>query len=976
MMHRPSVRSTAKALSLSGALIVAGCAAQYDAADQENIDALLRKDAPSIDELLAQQEAVVAQRDGEALPALDTAPAPSSTDADDELVSEANVAEAIAQYRALLELSPDNDAMRFETQRRLADLQVEVSELNPALEQEGLVSQSNAVALYNGLLDARPNAPNNDRILYQLARAYQNLGEVDKAADTLAEITRDFPGSSLRTDARFRRAELLFRAEAYEEAGAEYARVMDAPDGGGFFEQAEYKYGWSLYKQDRFTDALQVFMTILDRELPVGAVENLEATLAVVPRAQRELVRDVLRVTSLAFAQMGGGDDITAFLATRPPRSYEPVLYQNLAELFVEKDRIADAAGAYYGLAERSPTHPLAPVFATRVIALYDEAGFDQQVIAAKEQYVARYALDTPFWSANSPQSSAEAYATLVSTTRELAEHYHALARQSSGAAAQADLRKALPFYARYVADFPEADDHTETRYNWADVLFATGAVAEAAEQFTLILANHAAHPRARDSAYALVQAREQLLTQATPEQKMTALDALVLASRDLQQRYPDHPEIARALTRSAEELAQVQRAEEALALSVDVLALTPPAPAELRLANWRIVAYAHYDNQRFAEAEQSFARWLAELPVDAPNRARLMEAQANSIYQQAIAARDAGELERAAQEFLRVKTALPGSDLAADADYDAAAAYLQIPDWPRAIETLLAFRQSWPEHRLQLEATRRLAAAYLEVNDPVAAAGELERLAGAPTLAPNIRRDALWQAATLYDDNAVRDSARVAYGRYVDQYGRDNVGRQTKALQRLLALTGTGTAERDKWLAAIIRLGGEVSGPQGEPVRALAAEASLELAEVAMTRYSAIRLGNPLEASLRRKKAALETAQKAYQQVLSYGFVESSTQATFRIGELYFQLAKGLINLPPPPGMDPLEAEQFTILLEEQAFPLEDRSAEAHEVNATRLAEGIDNEWVQRSLAQLKQILPARYGKTEMVEEVFDVLR
>ena len=57
-------------------------------------------------------------------------------------------------------------------------------------------------------------------------------------------------------------------------------------------------------------------------------------------------------------------------------------------------------------------------------------------------------------------------------------------------------------------------------------------------------------------------------------------------------------------------------------------------------------------------------------------------------------------------------------------------------------------------------------------------------------------------------------------------------------------------------------------------------------------------------------------------------------------------------------------------------AFPLEERAAEAHEANAQRLGEGINNDWVRRSMSQLAKILPARYGKTELVEEVIDDLR
>ena len=979
-MTRPDLRATWRNAPVAAcALLLAACAAQYDAADQENLDTLLADDTPTLDALLEQQEQVVSTREeaATALPEIET----ETPDRPDELGSptlpaDRNVAEAIEQYRAILELAPDDERMTFETRRRLADLQVEASELDPRLEQQGIVSQSEAVALYNGLLDARPNAANNDRILYQLARAYQNLGEMDKAIDTLAELTRDFPGSRLQTDARFRRAELLFRGEAYREAGEEYRRVMEASDGGGFYEQAQYKYGWSLYKQDRYEESLETFVLILDRELPVGAVENLEATLDVIPRAQRELVRDVLRVVSLAFVQLGGGPAVTEFLQGRPERSYEPVLYANLAELYIDKERAVDAAEAYYGLSARSPRHPLAPIYAARVVDIYDKAGFDAQVIAAKERYVDSYALGSDFWQANTREGSPEAYATLVTTTRELAEHWHASARASSGAAAQADLRRAAPYYERYVVDFPETEDRVAMRYSWADVLFSLGELEPAATQFAIIAREHRDHPRAPDAAYALVLARQQLLDGATPETRAARLQDLIAASRALQQNYPSHPQVAAALTRSAEELAEAGFSDQARGMAEEVLALEPAAAPELRLANWRIVAYAHYDAERYAQAEQAFAQWLTELPADSAERRPLMEAQANSIYRQAVAARDAGRLAEAAAQFLRVKTALPGSELAADADYDAASAYLQAEDWASAIATLQAYRQAWPEHRLQLEATRRLAAAYLEIGDEVAAAGELERLSQAPTLAAPVRRDALWQAAGLYEGNNVADAARRAYGQYFTLYGAATPKRQVQALEKLLALAPAGSEERSRWLREAVTLASR-PGAQDEGLRVIAAEAALELAEGHRAVFAARRLSHPLERSLTPKKAAMEQALAAYRQVIDFGYLESTTQSTFRIGELYYDLARALMQLPPPPGIsDPLEVEQYTLLLEEQAFPLEERAAEAHEANAQRLGEGINNDWVRRSMTQLAKILPARYGKTELVEEVIDDLR
>ena len=54
------------------------------------------------------------------------------------------------------------------------------------------------------------------------------------------------------------------------------------------------------------------------------------------------------------------------------------------------------------------------------------------------------------------------------------------------------------------------------------------------------------------------------------------------------------------------------------------------------------------------------------------------------------------------------------------------------------------------------------------------------------------------------------------------------------------------------------------------------------------------------------------------------------------------------------------------TLLLEEQAFPFEEKAIGIHERNARRAAEGLYDESVQRSYAALAQIKPGRYARVE----------
>ena len=62
--------------------------------------------------------------------------------------------------------------------------------------------------------------------------------------------------------------------------------------------------------------------------------------------------------------------------------------------------------------------------------------------------------------------------------------------------------------------------------------------------------------------------------------------------------------------------------------------------------------------------------------------------------------------------------------------------------------------------------------------------------------------------------------------------------------------------------------------------------------------------------------------------------------------------------------------------MLEEQAFPFEEKAIELHEINARRTSEGVYDEWVKASFAALRELRPVRYNKTERSERTVDAIR
>lgn len=157
---------------------------------------------------------------------------------------------------------------------------------------------------------------------------------------------------------------------------------------------------------------------------------------------------------------------------------------------------------------------------------------------------------------------------------------------------------------------------------------------------------------------------------------------------------------------------------------------------------------------------------------------------------------------------------------------------------------------------------------------------------------------------------------------------------------------------------------------------RFLGASAALALAEPSVQAYRKVALVEPLAKNLKLKKTKLEEALKAYAAAANYGVADVTTAATYHTAALYQDFGKAMLNSQRPRKLSKVELEQYNVLLEEQAFPFEEKATELHEVNAKRAAAGIYDKWVQESFKSLAVLRPVRYGKLERSESVIDAIR
>ncbi len=885
---------------------------------------------------------------------------------------------ALENYRAILELQPD-DTVRLEALRRVADLQVQTDDASGGTEgSEKLLADS--ILTYQQLLKESPSDPRNDRVLYQLARAYQNSGQIEKAVETLTTLTAEFPSSRLNGDAHFRRAELLFRLANYPEAEREYRYVMDLAAATPFFEPAQYKYGWSLFKQSRFDDALPVFFAILERELPPGELQDVDAALKAVNKGKADLAKDSLRVTSLAFAVLGGGPAVNQYITRQPEPRFYPLVYNALGEAFLEKRRFSDAAGAFAAFIERHPRHPASPQFQARVIDVYRDGGFNDIVVREKERYVNTYAPGTPYWNAAAP--SAEVMTTLRVHLEDLGKHYQALAQQSEKvpqvdpAEVRTAFLAAAGWYRRILEIYPNDAKAPEINYLLAETLEDGGQLLDAANEFSKTAYNYPRHSRSLDAGYAAVLAYHKNADQQPAAGRIPALRQAADAGVKLATGFPAHPQAVTALTRAAQDLYELKD-PQAIVVAQRVLAYTPPPTPSQRRIVQGVLGDSYFAQGDFGRAETAYADLLVLTPPGDSERAQVVEQLAAAIYKQAEAARDAGNLRAAADGFLRVGRVTPEAQIRQTADYDAGAALIGLSAWSEATTVLESFRGRYPSSPLLTDVDKKLAIAYVKDGKPFQAADAYRRIAARTTESAAVREDAAWQAAKLFDDAGRLPEAAKAYEFYVGAFPSP-LERAIDARRRIADIyKGQGDDYRYLfWLRELITADENAGRNRTERSKAVAAQAALDVGRITAQDAARIRLSAPVEASLPQRKGAVEAAIQALEKAAAYGYADITTAATYELGSVYQSFAKALIDSERPRNLSAEEIEQYNILLEEQALPFEEKAITAHEGNLKRVGQGLYDPSIAQSVTALGLLSPAKYGKREAGGETYDTLR
>jgi len=869
-------------------------------------------------------------------------------------------------YNDYLSLETHDPLLRAEAMRRQADLYMELGEEDSMRRGTDLRNDPNhleAIRIYNEIRVEYPDYDKLGLVLYQLSKAYENIGAQEQVLTTLDEVVARWPNGEFIDESQFRRGEILFIRQNFIDASDAYAAVLEYGPESRFYEQALYKHGWSTFKQGDYAPGVESFLTLLDRR--IGGVNEavLSTHIDSMTRAERELFDDTLRVLSLVFSYEDGAGSISMYMQGHSDSQYAYLLYQSLADLYLDKERFGDAADVFSAFAMDYPGHYQSPLFQAQAIDAYRAGNFPSLVLEGKKAYVSIYGLDAPYWQIWEPVARPEVISELKKNLSDLAQYDHARAQQDDDVAAYA---AAADWYRLYLEYFPEDPESAERSFLLGEVLVASGQPAEAMMAYQAAAYDYPGFVNAAEAGYAAVlasRAHGMTLAGDTGElwSQQQIHDDLRFATT-----YPDHPEAAAVMIVVAEELFAEERYTAASIVAGELLTglLQPDEPQQT--VAWRVVAHSRFDQSAYIHAEQAYMR-LGTQDISSEELQEVDQRIAASIYRQAEASQAAGDVDAAVYDYLRIADQ---SDIKPVAVYDAATLLIVSERWSDSIPVLQQFRTAYPNHQFSNDVSQKIAYSYLKAGLFVEAASEFESLANNGALDEDLRREALWQAAELYQEQGQLVAAKRSYRSFVNEFP-EPFDESLEGRYRLseLALEMNEPAERKGILQEIIKQDGDAGDQRTERSKYLAAKASLELAEPYRAKFAAIKLSIPLKAALKKKKASMEDALAAYNRAAEYGVAEVTTVATFQVAEIYYQLSVDLLESEKPGGLSADELEQYDILLEEQAFPFEEKAIEIYEVNVARAADGLYDQAIRDSYARLAVLMPGRYAKLERTE-------
>ncbi|MBI3994887.1 MAG: tetratricopeptide repeat protein [Nitrospirae bacterium] len=529
---------------------------------------------------------------------------------------------------------------------------------------------------------------------------------------------------------------------------------------------------------------------------------------------------------------------------------------------------------------------------------------------------------------------------------------------------------QAAAVYRRLVRTGGKAGEDEELKRLWASSLYKQGEKFKAAgklrEAQTEFMRVQAEVPGSEAAPVALYDAASVALLRNQMDEALQLFQIQI-------QRYPNHalslkvPEVLLQVQQNQLEAGKIQ---EAQVLSEKIKTIQIASKDDLAYRSERLLADRYFEERAYERAAAAY-RKLARTEAAVKNREGedLKRLWASALYKHAEGLKTAGKIQEAQAGFMRVQGEVPGSEVAPVALFDAAGLAVSRNDQAGALLGFTTLLREYPSSNYGPHAVIQVGKIHEQNGRLREAAQEYESVVKFSRDRKTVG-EMLLAAGRLYEQLGDWAKAGASYGLYLDQYAGEFQPVVETTFRLAWARWQQGRRqEAQTILQAIIDRYGQGDAAES-PAGYYVAKARLLKADGLMAQFDDVKLVSPLEKNLARKKKLLKEVLEEYAQAADFNAAEITTAATQKIGMIFEKFRTALLESERPQNLTPQQLEQYNFLLEEQAYPFEEKAIAAYESNVHRAQQlGLYDSWIRQSYDDLARLVPARYRKRELDE-------
>lgn len=891
-----------------------------------------------------------------------------------------STAEIRDAYKAYLSKSDKDDLSRRTALNRLAELEFEVSNQLAAEQVESEEQRSKlaeaqqdrkldqTIELLTTSLTDYPKAKGNDRLLYQLAKALDQRGFYLKSIEVLTQLVNRFPKSKYYVESQFRLAEANFSQGDYLAAENGYTEVLIAPNNHNFYEKAIFKRGWSRFKQSYYQDAIDDYI----RAIQYHQFNDIE----ILSETEKNLFNEYFRALGLSFSGLGGALPLKEFFDNAPDFKYQYTAYAVLSDLYLKQERFSDAVQVLKQYIREYPYSKEAAYAQLKTVKVWQESSFTSKLNEEIELFYIGYNSSNQYWGRigkdnlafkNTNQSLRE-YVLLI------AEYFHSLHQKRPSSIRYSNAKK---WYNRYLNGYSSYALQDKVYFQFAELLSSNNQESEALHYYEL-----AAYDDDlildKPSAYATIIITDKLFNlKSNKAKRSTILDKLLKYSLLFAQLYRDDSRTFDIISHAIEASYAVGNYQKTIELAnlLNFNQANTPSKQKTFYAISLLKAQSYFNLEQFTSAESVYRSLLDSVPLNTNQHNDVLERMSLTVYNYATLLKSQNKPVEASQNFIRIADFAKHSEIAVSGLYDAIAIFMSNQSWQQAITAINQIQSQYPNNKYSKDVTKKLSIAYLKSDQGLKAAEQFEKISSFEKN-KEIKIAALWQAAEIYEAKNNHIAAARSYSEYANTYKKP-YPQYAEAMFKLVVLYQKMNKPKlqNIWQKRIISADKKQAlSDRNERTNYIVANTYLALARENQLQFNQLKLVEPLQVNLRKKKKSMQQAITFYGQASNYGLAEMTTESTFAIADIYLKFSKALLESERPKHLKGEDLEQYNILIEDQAFPFEDKAIEFHEVNLSRIKGGIFNDWVSKSVSQLKSLFPAKYARRSKIEGYIDV--